>query len=108
MVMGFVFTHCLPRQTRFVDGFRGQFRQHKVEGEMVGFALDEVGLLRATSSHVRGNLKQHEGNSCSDVDGNPNQPGVELFGLSSAIRKKEGQAGEAETPSTTPGSQSSG
>lgn len=54
LVMNFVFTYCLPRQMRLVDGLAENSDNEDIEDELVDFHLDGDDLLAATRTHVRG------------------------------------------------------
>ena len=53
-VMNFVFTYCLPRQVRLVDGLEENSDNEDIVDELADFHLDENDLLEATRTHVRG------------------------------------------------------
>jgi len=54
-VMNFVFTYCLPREVRLVDGLEENSDNEDIVDELTDFQLDENDLLEATRTHVRGN-----------------------------------------------------
>ena len=59
-VLNFVFVHCLPRQTRLVDGLEENSDNEELEDELVDFQLDEDDLLQATLTHVRGSGREED------------------------------------------------
>ena len=54
LVLNFVFTHCLPRQARLVDGLEENSDNEDLADDLVDFGLSENELLEATLTHVRG------------------------------------------------------
>ncbi|CAK9094318.1 unnamed protein product [Durusdinium trenchii] len=113
LVMSFVFTYCLPRQTRLVDGLEENSDNEDVEDDLVDFTLGGDDLLQATLTHVRGSGRREQAteiNSCSDVDVDGGEGALaeqadptrlydmtmELFGLSDAIWQREGKTSDPE------------
>jgi len=54
LVLNFVFTYCLPRQARLVDGLEENSDNEELVDELSDVELDEDDLLEATLTHVRG------------------------------------------------------
>ena len=54
LVLNFIFTHCLPRQARLVDGLEENSDNEDLADDLVDFGLSENELLEATLTHVRG------------------------------------------------------
>ena len=54
LVLNFVFTHCLPRQTRLIGGLEENSDNEDLADDLVDFKLEENDLLQATLTHVRG------------------------------------------------------
>ena len=54
LVLNFVFTYCLPRQARLVDGLEENSDNEELVDELSDVELDEDDLLEASLTHVRG------------------------------------------------------
>ena len=55
LVMNFLFAHCLPRQTRLVNGLEENSDNEDLVDDLVDLQLEGDDLLEATLTHVRGN-----------------------------------------------------
>jgi hypothetical protein len=102
LVLNFVFTHCLPRETRLVNGLEENSDNEDMTDELTDFKLEGDDLLAAIQTHVRGSgLKdpeaeeaieaQAEGNEAENAPEQAGEPTklydmtMRMFGLSRAI-----------------------
>ena len=100
VVQNFVFTHCLPRQARLVDGLEENSDNEDLLDDLVDFGLSEDDLLEATLTHVRGSglrdpgAEDFSGDSEQEEDEEEQGPAastrlydmtMEMFGLSGKI-----------------------
>ena len=99
--MNFIFTYCLPRQARLVDGLQENSDNEDLVDGVVDMALEEEDLLEATLTHVRGSGRAAEEADCTQSDADEEVGGrtklfnltMAMFGLSGAIWH-EGKAGD--------------
>lgn len=104
--MNFIFTHCLPRQVRLVDGLQENSDNEDLADGVVDMVLNKEDLLEATLTHVRGSGRVAEEADCTQSDTDEEAEGrtklfdmtMHMFGLSGAIwhGDKVGDISEAE------------
>ena len=112
LVLNLVFTHCLTRQTRLVNGLEENSDNEDLADELVDLKLDGNDLLAAIQTHVRGSGLQHpapeeaaESQEAGSEAGNlPEHQAaptrlydmtMHMFGLSGAIWQQEDGIGNA-------------
>eukprot|EP00435_Cladocopium_sp_Y103_P060188 s1242_g22.t1 len=104
--MNFIFTYCLPRQVRLVDGLHENSDNEDLADEVVDMALDDEDLLEATLTHVRGSGRGAEEADYTQSDPDEEVDGrtklfdmtMAMFGLFGAIwhEGKKGDISEAQ------------
>ena len=105
LVMNFVFTHCLPRETRLVNGLEENSDNEDIVDELIDLNLEGDELLEATRTHVRGSGHADLGREDAFIAADHDVPGeqepaaqtrlydmtMQMFRLSSAIWLAEDQ-----------------
>ena len=106
LVLHFVFTHCLPRRTRLLDGLEENSDNEELADDLVDFKLEEEDLLRATLTHVRGSGCEDPAEVEEDAlgEGGSSDPAaptrlydmtMEMFQLSGKIWQEDDAGNEA-------------
>ena len=106
LVMNFVFTYCLPRQTRLLEGLEDNSDNEDLVDTLEDFILDEEDMLEASLTCVRGGDRQPENLAeqadtltsdpeADDVEAEQQKPTrlydmtMEMFRLSNAIWQQD-------------------